>query len=105
MPPQATPAGDALTPASVVARSPEPASARLDDEIVTMSVRRGSYYALGTTGTRVWELIEHPVAVASVVDRLRAEYDVDEATCRADVLAFLEELRREELLEVTGAHR
>jgi hypothetical protein len=39
------------------------------------------------------------------VDRLRAEYDVDEATCRADVLAFLEELRREELLEVAGARR
>jgi hypothetical protein len=41
MPPQVIQDGDALTPASVVARSSEPASARLDDEIVTMSVRRG----------------------------------------------------------------
>jgi hypothetical protein len=32
MPPQVIQDGDALTPASVVARSSEPASARLDDE-------------------------------------------------------------------------
>jgi hypothetical protein len=50
MPPQATQDGDTLTPASVIARSPEPASARLDDEIVTMSVRREEL--LEVTGAR-----------------------------------------------------
>jgi hypothetical protein len=72
----------------------------IDDEKVMMSVEKGQYYSLDPVGSRVWELIEKPVKVAALIDTLMLKYDVDRETCERDVLAFLEELREEGILQV-----
>jgi hypothetical protein len=89
-----------LQPDTVVARSGEPLTATIDDELVMLDPRQGVYFALDTVGHRVWELLEQPCSVDELCRTLGEEFDVDAATCRGDVLAFLGRLSEAELLEV-----
>ena len=74
----------------------------IDDEKVMMSVENGQYYNLDSVGSRVWELIVKPVKVSELIDALLLKYDVDRETCERDVLAFLEELHKDGILQVVG---
>ena len=67
---------------------------RLDD---------GSYYAIDEVGAAIWELCDGVRPVGEIVTILCAGYDAPEATIRADVLEFVEDLRREQLLVEGGA--
>ena len=90
----------ALSLDAVVVRSPEPLTAAVDDELAMLEPGRGLYYTLDAAGRRVWELLERPRSVASLCGALEREFAVDPETCRADVLAFLEQLSKAELIEV-----
>jgi hypothetical protein len=64
-------------------------AAKVGDELVMMSAAKGNYIGLSQVGARIWELIETPRTIESLCDALIAEYDVDPATCRREVDAFL----------------
>jgi hypothetical protein len=74
----------------------------IDNEKVMMSVEKGNYYGLDPVGSRIWDLMEKPVQVAELIDTLLLKYDVERETCEQDVLVFLEELRKEGILQVKG---
>ncbi|SDI53668.1 lasso peptide biosynthesis PqqD family chaperone [Pseudomonas panipatensis] len=74
---------------SRVQRHPDLVVADMDGEVVMMSIERGCYYGIGGVGPRVWELLERPVTLEALVQRLCAEYQVDEARCRDDLLRFV----------------
>jgi hypothetical protein len=84
---------------SVVSRKAIALAAELDGETVLFHPELGAYIALGAVGSRVWELLEKPQSVAELCATLCAEYDVDAAACRRDVLVFLGELNDAELIE------
>ncbi len=79
---------------TVVARGDEHVEAEMSGQTVMMSIPRGKYYALEGTARRIWELMAEPVRVGDIVDRLVEEYDIDRDRCAEEVLAFMEELRR-----------
>jgi hypothetical protein len=87
---------------STVRQAPDPVAADLSGEVVMMDMEKGHYYGLGAVGSRIWALIEQPLTVAEICERLQAEYAVDPTTCERDVLRFLEDLRSQRLLEVTA---
>lgn len=87
---------------AVVNRKPGLLSQPLDADLVMADLDSGNYFGLGTTGKRIWELIEQPLQVGALCRLLEAEYDIDPASCEQQVLAFLDELRREGLLQVQG---
>lgn len=64
----------------------------MDGETVMMNVSQGTYFGLGGIGGRIWTLLAEPVTTEQMVRTICAEYAVDEATCRADVAQFLQEL-------------
>ena len=74
----------------------------IDNEKVMMSVEKGNYYGLDPIGSRIWDLMEKPVKVADLIDTLLLKYDVERETCKQDVIVFLEELRKEGILQVEG---
>jgi Coenzyme PQQ synthesis protein D (PqqD) len=82
-----------------VVRRSEPLTAEVDGETVMFHPDAGSYFALGTVGTRVWDLIAEPRSVGDVCATLRAEFDVDEEACREQVLAFVREMHEKNLVE------
>jgi len=77
--------------------------ARLDDELVMMSVERGSYYGLDPVGSKIWELLEEPLTVSELVSKLVDIYDVDQSVCERETIEFLESMQDEKLVEPASA--
>lgn len=78
-------------------------SADLGDRAVVLGIEEGQYYGLDKLGARIWELLQTPTLVSDVRDTILNEYDVDEATCEADLLAFLANLEVQGMIEVVDA--
>ncbi|MNF93726.1 Coenzyme PQQ synthesis protein D (PqqD) [compost metagenome] len=72
----------------------------MNGETVMMSIESGKYYNLGDIGGRIWSLIEAPTNIEALVGTLTNEYDVSVADCEAEVIAFLENLAKEQLIVV-----
>jgi coenzyme PQQ biosynthesis protein PqqD len=72
-------------------------------QTVLLRLEDGGYYALDDVGARIWELCDGSRAVGQIVDLLCKEFDAPEAIVRADVLEFIDDLRRERLLVLDAA--
>jgi len=72
--------------------------ASVDDELVMLSVEKGQYFGVTGVGTRIWELLESPCTENDIVGSILREFEVDEATCRNDVRAFLDRMLEMELV-------
>ena len=68
-------------------------------EIVMMNLETSSYYGLDPVGSRVWELLAEPTTAAEIAAKLQEEYDVDEETSQRDVMALLQDLVDEKLVQ------
>ena len=80
------------SPSTAFVRDPDIVAADMDGETVMMSIERGEYYGLSGIGPFLWGLLAQPMSMEALCRRVLAEYDVDEAICRADVTAFVEDL-------------
>jgi antitoxin component of MazEF toxin-antitoxin module len=85
---------------SVVVAIPDQVSCDLGGEEVILSLKNGIYYGLDPVGTRIWALLQQPRTVTEVLDALLERYDVEPARCERDLLALLEEMAAEGLIEV-----
>lgn len=77
-------------------------SAKVGDEIVMMSAEQGKYLGLNDVGARVWELLETPQTIDTLVAALVVEFDVTPEICRAEVEAFVEKLRENKAISEAG---
>lgn len=77
-------------------------STTVDGETVLLNNETGTYQGLTGVGPRIWELVQEPTTVETVVETLSTEYDVDSQQCEHDVRAFLRELSAEQLVEIDG---
>jgi hypothetical protein len=87
-----------LTLDSLVAQAPDLLASGMDGETVLLSLEQGRYYGLEEVGSRIWELLAAPRRVGDVCATLCREYEVDAATCAADVLDFLRALAAEKMI-------
>lgn len=90
-----------LSPASIVCCTDGNLSCGLQDEAVVLNLQSGVYFGLNPLAARIWELIKEPSSVDDVHRQLMNEYDIDADQCEADLLSFLEQLRKNNLLTVT----
>jgi len=74
-------------------------AADMDGDLVMLSIERGAYYGIAGVGTRAWELLERPQTVDELCTAICAEYEVDEATCRADLVGFVDDLLEKGLVK------
>lgn len=68
-----------------------------------LSIENGEYYNMNEVGSRIWALLEKPMTVGALIDRLLEEFEVERATCEQEALAFLEQLHKDKLLKVEQA--
>ncbi len=92
-----------LTLESLVFASPEVLSADLGKELALLDARSGIYYGMDAVGSRIWDLLEQPRALAEVLAVLVQEYKVDQAVLTTDLLDFAQELVGRGLLKVDPA--
>lgn len=72
----------------------------LAEEAVLLSLRNGKYYGVNHVGAAIWSIVQQPVSIGEIEAALMEEYAVDEETCRAAVTDFLDNMIREELIDV-----
>ena len=75
----------------------------VEGQTILLRVDDGGYYAIDEVGAAIWELCDGQRPIGEIVTTLSAEFDAPEATIRADVLEFVQDLRRERLLVDVGA--
>lgn len=74
----------------------------MDNELIMLNVQTSKYYGVQDVGKAIWDFIgDTPVSVRSIVAQLLQIYDVDEATCSQQVVNFLEQLRSQQLVQVS----
>jgi hypothetical protein len=85
---------------SVVVVAKDQVSCDLAGEAAILNVKNGVYYGLDPVGARIWSLIQEPRAVAEIQNAITSEYEVDPERARRDLVALLEKLFAEGLIEV-----
>jgi hypothetical protein len=75
-------------------------SSELGEEVAILDLKAGMYYGLDSVGARVWELIQRPKSIREIWNVLLEEYEVDPERCERDLLALLQKLVDEGLVEV-----
>ena len=70
----------------------------LEGEMVLLNLETERYYGLDDVGTRFWQLLTEHGDIEHVLTQMIAEFDVDEATIRADVEKLVSELSTAGLL-------
>ena len=72
----------------------------LEGEAVLLDLDSGTYFGLDAVGTRIWQLIEQYGALASVLDSIVAEFDVDSREAATDLLDLVRQLASRGLVEI-----
>jgi hypothetical protein len=72
----------------------------MDGEKVMLSISNSKYYNLGKTGGVIWETIETPIVVTKLIHLLVSQFDVEYTVCEEEVLSFLSQLNKEDLIVV-----
>lgn len=75
-----------------VTRNNDVLTTDLDGEIGMIHIETGKYYSLQHVSTSIWNLIDTPIRVSQIVDKLMDEYEVDEDTCATQTLQLLNTL-------------
>lgn len=92
-----------LTADSTIVATKNQVSCDLAGEAAILDLQSGVYYGLDAVGARIWELIQEPKTVTEVRDALMEEFDVEPERCQSDLLALLEQMSQNKLIEIHDA--
>ena len=84
--------------ATILQRSEEILFTELESDVVMMDVREGNYYGLEGPAARIWELLDVPKSIDEICNALVLEYEIEVAECRADVIAFAQQLQERNVI-------
>lgn len=87
-----------LTAESIVCKRDDLLAANVDQETVLLSIHNSRYFGMAETAHRIWELLDKQMRVKDLVDLLISEYEVDPADCQREVIQFLHELEKHDLI-------
>jgi hypothetical protein len=81
-----------------ISRAPEQVSGDIDGQVVLLSMENEKYFKFNEVGSRIWELMENPITVGDIIAKLRTEFDVPEDKVEIQVVGFLKQLKRINML-------
>jgi hypothetical protein len=90
----------ALTLSTRIVRSPDLVHTELEQHTMMMSIEAGRYFSLNSSGSRIWQLIEQPAAVADIVSTLEREFEVEPERCQAETMRLVENLLARDLARI-----
>jgi hypothetical protein len=73
----------------------------LQSEAVLLNLDSERYFGLDEVGTRIFSVLTSSPSIEAAYEQLLVEYDVDANVLRADLLALVEQLVAQGLVEVT----
>lgn len=73
----------------------------LSGENIILNFNKGNYYSLNEVGTFIWDQIkEQALTLEQIKASVISAFDVDASTCETDILKVLDELIKEDLIEI-----
>lgn len=87
-----------MNPNSVPSLHPDTIWRTLDDGAVIVTPRAGNVRVLNRVGTAIWELIDGENSLSDIEKRLVRDFDVPFEQARRDLLTFMEELERRDMI-------
>ncbi len=81
-------------------RNKKTISGKLHDELVMMDMDQGKYFSLNQTATVIWELLERPLTIEELCEKLTEEFEIDVEQCEADTKQYLEEMMKLGLIRI-----
>jgi Coenzyme PQQ synthesis protein D (PqqD) len=91
-----------LNPGCIVQRDPSVIAAAVGEDVVMVSITNGFYYGVSDVAREIWNALETPQKISTLINELAINYNIDQPTCEEHTLSFLEELLAEGLLQVTN---
>jgi hypothetical protein len=85
---------------TVVVAAADQVSCPLGEEAAILNLKNNVYYGMNPVGARVWGLLKQPKRVSELRDVLLDEYEVERDRCAQDLLALLQKMHDEGLIEV-----
>ena len=85
---------------SFLVRDREPTAVDVDDGVVILNLRAGSYFGLNPVATEIWNMLAEPCRVGEILNALAEGHDVDEETLAREVTPFLQTLVEHRLVRV-----
>ena len=75
---------------------------QLQEESVILNLDSERYFGLDDVGTRILSVLSTSDSIEAAFESLRAEYDVDGQVLRQDLLALVESLVQQGIVEVAA---
>ena len=88
---------------TLIRRASDMIASEIDGEYMIMNIELGSYIVLREVSARIWELLERPATLASLLENLLQEYTVDRDTCEQEIVSFLKEMAENNLIVLEDA--
>ncbi|MBU1169054.1 MAG: PqqD family peptide modification chaperone [Proteobacteria bacterium] len=85
---------------SMIKREEHSVSALMDEGLAIINIENNAYYFLNSVSRRIWELLDTPLSVKGLCDRLMDEFSTSQHQCQADVLDFLTRFHREGMIDI-----
>jgi len=71
-------------------------------EAVILNLQTGKYFGLDQVGTRMWQLLAQYNRIEPALNDLTSEYDVTKDQLQHDLLALVDKLASQQLIEING---
>ena len=72
----------------------------LGDEMVMMNIEGGCYIGLNKTGRIIWEHLDQPILVKTLVENLTLRFNIEHDVCIADTIEYLENMRSQRIITI-----
>jgi hypothetical protein len=86
--------GTLITLETIIQRNTENLlTSEVGDEMVMMDMEGGNYISLNKIGRVIWEQIEQPIQVETLIAYLMGRFNVDKDTCATDTMEYLQNMQ------------
>lgn len=73
-------------------------STPLGEEMVMMDIESGNYLSLNRVARIIWDLLQQPVSIQTLMEQLTGKFDVTEAQCFEDCYPCLADMLEQKLI-------
>lgn len=85
---------------TVLKKSEDVPSKRVDDEIMLLNLDNGDYFSLNEVGFFIWDNIDGKKQLSKINSKLSKSYKIKEETAEKDTLDFANSLHKKNLVEI-----
>ncbi|CAN5359904.1 hypothetical protein BH09PSE1_BH09PSE1_05000 [soil metagenome] len=82
------------------AAHPEVVACELEGGAALLDLRTSTYFSLNTVGSVLWQALQSPGSVDSLVAIVADRFDTTAEHCRADVETYLKQLQSRQLVTI-----